>query len=74
MSDLAPAPFGCDLVEYWSSAVLWLQSNTPYDFHSLLELQNKYFPDFKTPIIMWNPPWILPILSPLGLFDFANLQ
>jgi hypothetical protein len=57
-----------DFVEYWAAGRLVLQGDNPYDVVRVGELQ-KQIGHTADPILMWNPPWALPLVVPLGLFD-----
>ena len=56
----------CDFVAFWSSATLFADRHNPYDPTLLLPIQ--YEAGFKLgyAITMFNPPWVLPLLAPLG--------
>lgn len=60
-----------DYMEYWSAGRAALTGQNPYDGAVLYPLQldiQKHHPQpFGDPIMMWNPPWTLPLAMPLGL-------
>ncbi len=57
-----------DFVEYYSAGKAFLDHRNPYDDHLLLEIQRGMLndPTVDQPIMMWNPPWALPLVAPLG--------
>jgi hypothetical protein len=57
-----------DFVEYWAAGRLALRGENPYDAARIGELQQQAGHS-DAPILMWNPPWVLPLVLPLGLFD-----
>jgi hypothetical protein len=60
-----------DYMEYWCAGRAALTGQNPYDGAVLYPLQldiQKHHPQpFGDPIMMWNPPWTLPLAMPLGL-------
>ena len=61
-----------DLLQYYAGARLWLVGRNPYD-PSLIELvERSVSTDPAIPVLLWNPPEILPIIAPLGLMSFHN--
>ncbi len=60
-----------DYMEYWSAGRATLNGQNPYDGGVLYPMQldiQKHHPEpFGDPIMMWNPPWALPLAMPLGL-------
>src|SRR5262245_53178403 len=63
-----------DFVEYWAAARLTLEGKNPYDGELLLPLQQHAGRDTKDPIMMWNPPWSMPAVLPLGLLEAREAQ
>jgi hypothetical protein len=59
-----------DFVEYWAAGRLVMAGGNPYDPEQVeqMERQAGREGDF---ILMWNPPWALTLVLPLGLLDFA---
>lgn len=53
-----------DAIEYWSAFKIWQAGGNPYDDQSMLQFQSKIRPS-QYAIMMWNPPWLLPLFSPL---------
>ncbi|MBX7138363.1 MAG: DUF2029 domain-containing protein [Oligoflexia bacterium] len=58
-----------DFVEYWSASRLAEQEKNPYDPAQMLEVQSQVRPGAE-PLMMWNPPWLLPLIAPLMQLDF----
>jgi hypothetical protein len=56
-----------DFVEYWAAGRLNAAGENPYDPGKLLPLQRAAGRDTREAVMMWNPPWTLPWLMPLGL-------
>jgi len=63
-----------DFVEYWAAARLTLHGENPYDAAKLLPLQVAAGRDTDQAIMMWNPPWSLAVVLPLGLFSAREAQ
>jgi hypothetical protein len=66
-----------DYVEYWAAGRLNVHGRDPYDAANLLPLQHEAgresFPldpsGNESAIMMWNPPWTLAVVMPLGLLE-----
>lgn len=63
-----------DFVEYWAAAQLLLSGRNPYSPEELLKLQVSVGWPESSPLIMWNPPWTLAFLWPLGLISYDAAQ
>ncbi len=63
-----------DFVEYWAAGKLTLEGQNPFDKSLLLPLQQSAGRDTKEAIMMWNPPWSLPVVLPLGLLPARAAQ
>jgi glycosyl transferase family 87 len=63
-----------DFIEYWAAAKLALDGQNPYDEKLLLPLQQANGRDTEQAIMMWNPPWALPVVLPLGLVPAREAQ
>jgi hypothetical protein len=59
-----------DFISYWSSAHLLVQGQNPYSFDLNREEQKAQGSQRDSPLILWNPPWVLTLLMPLGLLQF----
>jgi len=64
------APGTDDFIEYWSAGQLFLAGENPYNFDALYQLQVALGSTYESPIIMWNPPWLLVWILPLLLLPF----
>jgi hypothetical protein len=63
--DLATLPV-FDFIEYWAAGRLNAHGDNPYDPDRVHELEREAGRD--TPgVLMWNPPWTLPLVMPFGL-------
>lgn len=60
-----------DFVEYWSFARVAVTGGNPYDGEELLPLQKPLLasPDQDKAVMMWNPPWSLPLYLPLAWLE-----
>jgi hypothetical protein len=63
-----------DFVEYWAAAQLFLLGSNPYSPEELLKLQASVGWAQSSALIMWNPPWTLAFLWPLGLISYDVAQ
>jgi hypothetical protein len=63
-----------DFVEYWAAAKLALAGKNPYDPALLLPLEHSAGQEADVAVMMWNPPWSLAIVLPLGLFPAREAQ
>lgn len=57
-----------DFAEYWAAGRLNLHGENPYDPVQVEQLERSVGRD-KDGILMWNPPWTLALVMPLGLLD-----
>lgn len=57
-----------DFVEYWAAGRLNLHGENPYDPECIQQLEREAGRT-DDGILMWNPPWTLPLVMPLGLLD-----
>src|SRR5262245_60084432 len=63
-----------DFVEYWAAARLTRDGQNPYDPALLLPLQRAAGRDTDEAVMMWNPPWSLAVVLPLGLMPARVAQ
>jgi Glycosyltransferase family 87 len=63
-----------DFIEYWAAAKLTLDGQNPYDPQLLLPLQQANGRQTDKAVMMWNPPWTLAVVLPLGLFPAREAQ
>ncbi len=57
-----------DFVEYWAAGRLIVGGENPYDLERMQEIERQVGRTDEG-ILMWNPPWVLPLVAPLGLLD-----
>ncbi|MGH7171157.1 MAG: hypothetical protein ACRELF_17775, partial [Gemmataceae bacterium] len=57
-----------DFVEYWAAGRLNVHGENPYDPVQVEQLERSVGRD-REGILMWNPPWTLALVMPLGLLD-----
>jgi hypothetical protein len=60
-----------DFVEYWAAGRLLLAGENPYDPARMHELEREAGRT-DAGILMWNPPWVLPLVAPLGLLEVRS--
>jgi hypothetical protein len=63
-----------DFVEYWAAGRLNANGLNPYDPEQLLPLQLVAGRDTDEAVMMWNPPWTLALVMPLGLLPARTAQ
>ncbi len=59
-----------DTVEYWAAGRLNAMGQNPYASESLHHLERQAGRPLEDPLMMWNPPWLLPLVMPLGLLPY----
>ncbi len=55
-----------DYMQYHSAGRAVLRGQNPYEGRVLYPLQKEIGTNWDDPVMMWNPPWTLPIAIPLG--------
>lgn len=55
-----------DFVEYWAAGRLALTGGDPYAPEQLLPLEQGAGRATDEAVMMWNPPWTLPVVMPIG--------
>jgi hypothetical protein len=63
-----------DFIEYWSAAKLTIDGRNPYDPDLLLLLQQAAGRKTDEAVMMWNPPWSLSVVLPLGVLPPREAQ
>jgi hypothetical protein len=63
-----------DFIEYWAAATLARQGQNPYDGKLLLPVEQAGGSDTTQPVMMWNPPWTLTVVLPLGFLPSRAAQ
>jgi hypothetical protein len=61
-----------DFIEYWTAFQLFFSQQNPYDPELMLHLQSQLGWTAQTPLMMWNPPWLLLLLWPILTLDFGT--
>src|SRR5262249_15787502 len=56
-----------DYVEYWSAGRLCATGHNSYSREELLDLQQQVGWTESRALMMWNPPWTLPLVMPFGI-------
>ncbi len=59
-----------DFIEYWAAARTFLSGGNPYSAAELVVAQRGAGWTDSKPIMMWNPPWTLPLLVPIAVLPF----
>ncbi len=63
-----------DFVEYYAAGQLNARGENPYDGSLLLPIERAAGRDTDEPIMMWNPPWTLALVMPVGLLEARTAQ
>src|SRR5690349_8920024 len=56
-----------DFIEYWTAGHFLVAHGNPYSLGEVFRFQRELGWQEPIPLIALNPPWILPLLAPLGL-------
>ncbi len=59
-----------DFIQYWSASKAFVQGDNPFNPSTMLDIQKMAGWSAAKPEMMWNPPWVLPLLTPLSFFSF----
>jgi len=59
-----------DFVEYWAAGRLNASGANPYASDELARLQRQIGYIHNEPMMMWNPPWVMPLVMPFGLIGY----
>ena len=59
-----------DFVQYWSASRLNRTGGNPYDPAHMMALQRSVGWDEELPIMMWNPPWTIPLVTAFGWLPY----
>lgn len=60
-----------DFIAFWSGGHLQLAGQNPYSPEQLHALQRAVGATYDIPLMVWNPPWTLPLLLPFGLLEYS---
>lgn len=66
-SVLSSAPGSRDYIVYWATAQQLVHHANPYDAHAVSTLEHAWGQTKPGAFYMRNPPWVLPLVLPLGL-------
>ena len=66
---LHPLPMQ-DYISYWSAGRLFLLGGDPYSPSATLAMEQALGWSHPGPLVMLNPPWILPLVAPLAAVPF----
>lgn len=62
-----------DFAAYWAAARLTLSRDNPYSSDNVGALQRPLgLREDQFPLVMWYPPWALPLVLPLGLMSYPG--
>lgn len=62
-----------DFAAYWAAARLTLSGDNPYSPESVGALQRPLgLREDQFPLVMWYPPWALPLVLPFGLLSYPG--
>lgn len=60
-----------DCLQYWSAFRVWIEQGNPYDETVMRALQSLIRKN-EFAIMMWNPPWLLVLFSPILALSFVS--
>jgi hypothetical protein len=61
-----------DFIQYWSAHKLLLSGQNPYNPSLLYRVELEEGLSDRDPIMMWNPPWLVTLLTPVLSFNFLT--
>ena len=66
-----------DLAQYWGAGQLFVANQNPYDYLQLKTIQQTLsfntlipFTAVDLPVVMYNPPTVIPLIGWMGFFSF----
>lgn len=59
-----------DFVQYWAGAKVLHSGGNPYDATQLFAIERTVAPGMSEPILLWNPPVIIPFIAWLAALPF----
>jgi hypothetical protein len=59
-----------DFIEYWAAGRLFWAGENPYDPGQMDSLERAAGWTGSSPLMMWNPPWTIPVVLPYALLPF----
>jgi len=63
-----------DFAAYWTAGRELSASRNPYNTDSIFALEQQLGFTGRKPLIMRNPPWVLPFVLPFGLLSYSMAQ
>jgi len=63
-----------DFVDFWAASRLLINGGDPFSPAEVLELQQSVGYLEPKPLLMWNPPWTLSFILPIGVLDYGLSQ
>jgi len=63
-----------DFVDFWAASRLLINGGNPFSPAEVLELQQSVGYREPKPLLMWNPPWTLSFILPIGFLDYGLSQ
>ena len=63
-----------DFVEYWAAGRLTWANENPYDLIKLKSIQERAGRFDGVPVVMWNPPWTMPICAPFNMLPYPQAR
>ena len=63
-----------DFVDFWAASRLLINGGNPFSPAEVLELQQSVGFREPKPLLMWNPPWTLSFILPIGILDYGLSQ
>jgi hypothetical protein len=63
-----------DFIAYWAAGRLNAQMLNPYGPQAVMQIQQAIGWAESAPRMIWYPPWILPLLTPLGMLDYRTAR
>ena len=63
-----------DFIEYWSASRILMAGGNPYSPAELLSMEQQGVPSLEQPKILYNPPWMIPIVLIFGLISYPISQ
>ena len=63
-----------DFVDFWAASRLLVNGGNPFSPAEVLQLQQSVGYREPKPLLMWNPPWTLSFVLPIGFLDYGLSQ
>lgn len=59
-----------DFMTYWAAGRLFLSGANPYSASAMYAIERHLGWQYTQPLVLLNPPWVLPFIAPLGALPF----